>query len=347
MSEDRTKGAPEGAPTDVFTTDIFDTTADITLHKADTGLYTVDGTSIRRVSERTLKKRLARLASSRLVFVLALLLSLSAALTAFRGYLLPVTLFLTAERAAIAVGLWVLYFTAGKKGGSFLAGVSLYFPIAAVAGLLFAAVFIICALFGKLLLFQTASAVSLVRSIYKAGLWAVIPILLCFMAAYCVYLFKRCQRQLLCNVRDGLRYGFAFENGSKAFSRNCILVAVLMIAIQIARAFIKSFSQFGFVPEHTVPMFDRMFLSQINYIVSLIGVAVHAAVLFAAAALARRYYEVVKRYKEQKKAGDSARQSAIQGASEVVAMEKEKAAERDEKQRETAENSAEAQKQQK
>lgn len=353
MGEKRVGGAPTGAPTDVFFVDTAATAAvpdatavldatgvpdatgvldaaapasgDTIPVPGDTSLYTVDGKAYRGVSSRTLKKRLARLASSQLVLALGLFLSVSAALTAFRGYLLPVTVFLAAERAVFALGLWRVYFTAGKKGGAFLAAMSFWTPFAAVAGLLFFAVFLACAMFGKLLLFRGAAAEELVRLVYRARLWAVLPALLCVAAAYWVYLFARRQRLLLCNMRDGLRYGFPFENGYRQFSRNCVLVAALMSAFQVLRAFFHSFGVIG-VPRQAAAMLDRLLLSQRNYTVNALGVAVQALVFVLAAALARRFGKTVRKYKAQKKSYDEERRSAEEGAAEVLALEKEQAA---------------------
>ncbi len=326
MNERKPTSAPQSAPTDVFKADAQAKVQE--LKPTDTGLYTVDGVAHRALSERTLKKRLAKLASSRSVLLLALLVSLSAILTAFRGYLVPITVFLTAERVLFAVGLWMVYITAGKKGGKLLAALPLYSGVAAIIGLLFLAAFISCAMFGKLLLFQTEGSVQLVRVIYSAKLWAIVPALLCIMAAYCFYLFKRHERQLLCNVRDGLKYGFPFEQGYSAYARSCVAVAVLFAAFQITRAFFGGFSQLGFIPDHAVKMLDSLLLPQLNYGVSLVGVLVQAASLVLAATLAYRYGNTVKKYKAQKAALDGAKQAAKESANAVIEMENEKAAAR-------------------
>lgn len=342
MGEKRVVGASTGAPTDVFFAGGAASAGASSAPEApdkpgepvpasgntipvpgDTSLYTVDGKAYRGVGYRTLKKRLARLASSQLVLILGLFLSVSAALTAFRGYLLPVTVFLAAERAVFALGLWRVYFTAGKKGGAFLAAMSFWTPFAAVAGLLFFAVFLACSMFGKLLLFRGEAAEELVRLVYRAKLWAVLPALLCVAAAYWVYLFARRQRLLLCNMRDGLRYGFPFENGYRQFSRNCVFVAVLMSAFQVLRAFFHSFGGIG-APAQASAMLDRLLLSQRNYTVNALGVAVQAAVFILAAALARRYGKTVRKYKAQRQSYDEERRSAEKGAAEVLALEKEK-----------------------
>ena len=311
-------------------TGVFDVNKKVSAH-TDTNLYTVEGKANRTVSERTLKKRLAKLASSRLCMLLALFVSFSAILTPFRGYFWPVTLVLTVERVLLAVGLWMLYGTAGKKGGKLLAAIPLGMTVTSVLGLLVFAAFIACAMFGELMLFRTAGAVKLVRMIYAAELWALVPVLACIAAAYCVYLFYRHERLLLCNLRDGLRYGFAFENGYDHFSKNCIIVAALSLAAQFVRLFFTSFSQIGFLPEHAARMFDALFLKQFNYVFSLAGIMVHAAVLVVAAVLAMRYGTVVKKYKAQKRSDENAKRSAEESAAEVVAIEKEKAQNRAEK----------------
>lgn len=299
MSDNKPTSLPSGEKTDVFDVRTLKPTA------AEKTPATVDGKAAQAPGERTLKKRLARLCAARPVLILAVLLSVSALLTAFRGYLLPVTVFLTVLRVGYAVGLWLLHLSAGKKGAKLLSALSLYGTIAGVVGLLFLAVYIACAMFGQALLLQTESTLSLARTIYAAGLWAVIPALMCIMAAYCLYLFKRHERQLLCNLRDGLRYGFPFEQGSAAFTRNSTLSAVVLLVLQIVRAFFTSFSLLGISSANTVKMLDKLLLPQMNYAVSLIGVLVHVAALIVAAALARGYGETVKKYKAQRSAKKS------------------------------------------
>lgn len=299
MSDNKPAAPRQNDKTDVF---------DVRAYKPDGGekaAVAVDGKAAQAPGERTLKKRLARLCASQPALILAVLVSVSALLTAFRGYLLPVTVFLTVLRTGYAVGLWLLHSSAGKRGAKLLAALSLYGTLAGILGLLALAVYIACAMFGRSLFFTAGSAVSLARTIYAAGLWAVLPALMCIMAAYCLYLFKRHERQLLCNLRDGLRYGFPFEQGSAAFTRNCTLSALVLLALQIVRAFFTSFSLLGISSASTVKMLDKLLLSQTSYAANLIGVLVHVAALVMAAALARTYGETVKKYKAQRSAKKS------------------------------------------
>ncbi len=294
----------------------------------DSKLYTVDGKAHRSVSERTLRKRLARLASSPMVLILAILVSLSVISTAFSGYMWPVTLFLVIERLALAIGLWMLYTTAGKKGGAVLAVIPMCTGIVGIVGILFVAVFTGSAMFGKLLLVQTSSAVALVRAVYQANLWAVVPILVCITVAYCAYLFYSRERQLLCNLRDGLRYGFPFENGYKQFSVGCVSIAAGLLIYRLAAAIIGSFANIGFVSSRAVAMLDAMLLPQGNAFVGIVCALLEAAVLIISAVLAFRYGATVKKFKAQKKVMDGVNKSARESAEAVISIEKEKAAAR-------------------
>lgn len=303
---------------------------------ADSSLYTVEGKANRNVSERTLRKRLARLASSRLVMLLALFVSFSAILTMFRGYFLPITVVLTVERVLLSVGLWMLFATAGKKGGKLLAAIPLAMMIIASIGLAALAGFATLAMFGKVVPIATKEVIQLARLMYASQLWTLVPILACVMAGYCLNLFYRHQRLLLCNLRDGLKYGFAFENGYKPFASGCVIVAAVALGSQFLRLFFTSFSAFGFLSDKAVAMLDAFFLKQMNYGLSLAGMMVQAAVLIVAAVLALRYGAVVKKFKAQRHTAETAKRSAEESKAEVVAIETEKAARRAEKAAEQA-----------
>lgn len=296
MSDNKPTTPVSGEKTDVFDVGALKPATD------EKKAVTVDGKAAQAPGERTLKKRLARLCAARPVLILAVLVSVSAVLTALRGYLLPVTVFLVVLRAGYAAGLWLLHLSAGKRGAKLLSALSLYGTLAGVVGLLALAVYIACAMFGQALFLQTEGTLRLAHTIYAAGLWAVIPVLMCIMAAYCLYLFKRHEWRLLCNLRDGLRYGFPFEQGSTAFTRNCTLCAAVLLVLQIVRAFFTSFSLLGISSANTVKMLDKLLLPQLNYAVSLIGVLVHIAALIMAAGLAHSYGETVKKYKSQRSA---------------------------------------------
>lgn len=278
-----------------------------------TGVFPVDGAAPKSVSEKTLRKRLARLAASRPVLVLAILLSVSALLTAFRGYFWPVTAVLTVSRALSAAAVWTVYLTAGKKGGRFLAALPLYATVFSAVVLLFLAVFIFCAMFGKMVLVSGSGAVALVRLAYSAKLWSVVPALVYIVIAYCLYLFARHQRLLCCNIRDGLIYGFPFENGYKGFLRSCIIVAIVLPVLQIMRGFTGSFAEYELLSSGAAALFDKLFLSQLNYWLNLFGVFVHSAALLAAGSIAVKYAAVVKKYKAQKEARREAKRAERMG----------------------------------
>jgi len=327
------EGGAEPIPAAEASTGVFDlqNTSTMDFDKYQTGVFTVDGGTHRGVSEKTLKRRLARLAASRSVLVLAIMLSVTTVFTALRGYYWPVTLLLTAGRALEAVAVWMLYLTAGKKGGSLLAALPLYVPITYATCLVFFGVFLFSGMFGKLILFNTSGGVNMVRLTRDAQLWTIIPVLLCFITAYCVYLFNRHERQLCCNIRDGLKYAFPFENGYKAFTRCCITVAVLLPVLQILRGFVGTFAEVSYVADRAAPLFDKLFLSEINYYLNLVGICVQSATLVVAAAVANRYAAVVKKYKAQREMRRMAEEAARVGAEEVLLIEAEKAANRAEK----------------
>lgn len=323
MDERSTTSERQTVPTDVFNEAIESGNKN---GHTDSNLYTVEGRTQRTVNERTLKKRLSKLASSRAVLLLAIFTSLSALLTAFRGYLLPVTLFLAALRTCYAIGLWIVYSSKGKKGAGFLAAFSLASTAAAVIGLLLLAAFIGCGMFGKLFLVRTNGTVLLAKAISEAKTFAVIPALICIMVAYCIYLFKRYERQTLCNVRDGLRFGFPFGQGSLIYARNCFIVSGVLLAVTVVRSFFISFSGVGFIPEYAVEALDWLLIPHCNFAAFVAGAAVQIAVYVLSAVLAFRYNGMIKRYKAQKAAADEARKSAEDGTNAMLEAEREKAA---------------------
>lgn len=260
----------------------------------------VENGGSRAVSEKTLKKRLARLSASPLMLAMAVLLGISAVLTLFRGYFWPFTAAFALHRILAAVSAFLLYFTAGKRGGKLLAAAPLYASIASVTGLVFLSVFIFCGMFGKMLLVSGEKAEEWVRLIHGAGLWALIPSLVCLVIAYCLYLFKRHERLFTLNVRDGLRYGFAFEKGYGSFSRSAVILAAVLFVLQVVRGFIGSFADLGWFPDNATALYDRLFLAQNSYVVNLLGVIIHCAALGCAIVLALRYATAVKKYKLQR-----------------------------------------------
>ena len=322
MEENKnTNGQQTTSATGIFDIDKKTKTKPMDMVQAGTGVFPIDRDAPKNISEQTLKKRLARFAASRLVFGLAFLLSASAVLTAVRGYFWPVTLTLTLGRALAATAVWVVYASAGKKGSRLLAALPLYMTMASALMFVLLGVFVFCAMFGKMFLFSGDVAVDLVRSAHSAGLWAVLPALVYIMVAYCMYLFKRHERQLCCNIRDGLIYGFPFENGYTGFMRSCIVTACVLPAIHIARGVIGSFSNFGALSNGAAAFYDKLFMSEYNYWLALVGVLVHSAALVVAAVVGGRYASIVKKYKEQKEA--SANDKAQRKTTDALTLTKE------------------------
>lgn len=287
-------------PTGVFDVPKDAPTRPMELVGTGTGVFPAEGASHKNISEKTLKKRLARLAASPLVLSLAVLMSVSAVMTALRGYFWPVTATLTAGRALAATALWLIYATAGKKGGRLLAALSLYMAVIGVTVFSLMGVFTFCAMFGKLFLFGGENAVQLVRTAHSAGLWSVVPALVFFVIAYCLYLFKRHERLITCNVRDALLYGFPFEKGNVGFMSSCVVTAFVFTALQIASGAVGSFSCFESLGKEGAALFDKLFMSNISYWLNFLGVLVHSAALLVAGVAGNRYSAIVKKYKLQK-----------------------------------------------
>lgn len=276
----------------------------------------------RSVTEKTFKKRMAKFAASKGVLVLAILFSLSAILSCFRGYMLPLTLFLVAERVAVAATLWTVFFTAGKRGLGFFSLLPVLETVAAVVLMCFMAAFVGCALYGKQLLLGGKE--DLVRLIYNAGTVAVIPGLLCIMTAYCIFLFKRHQRLIACNLRDGARYGFSFDKGAYVFARNCVIVAVAMPAAYIAFGLLPSFKSLGF-SEGGAALLSHLFHKGSGYWLNLIGIGVHSTALCVAGSMTVRYAYMVKKFRQQKEAAIKEEKAALEGINELKQIEEEKA----------------------
>ncbi len=313
MEDYKGSGTQQGSPpTGVFDIPINTQTKPMDkVVPSDTGVFPTVGTTPKNISEKTLKKRLARLAASRPVLLLAVLLTVSAVLTALRGYFWPVTVTLTAGRALAALAVWLIYGSAGKKGSSLLAALPLYMTIVSCGVYVLLGVFVFCAMFGKMFLLSGDTAVDLVRSAHSAGLWAVPSALAFFMAAYCLYLFKRHERLLCCNIRDGIKYGFPFEKGSGAFMRCCVIAAVVLPVLHIGRGVIGSFTGFEVLGK-AAAFYDKLFIDQLNYWLSFVGILVHSAALIMAGAVGNRYSAVVKRYKAQRGIGTDDKTKTVQ-----------------------------------
>lgn len=280
----------------------------------------------RNVTEKTLKKRMARFVTSKQFFALACLTSLSALLTCFRGYLLPFTLFLVLERVAMAATLWTMFFTAGKKGKEVLPWLSVAETALATIILGFIVAFVGAGMFSKQLLFSGQE--KWVELIYRAGMWAVIPALLCIATAYCIFLFKQYERLLCCNVRDALRYGFPYEKGSYKFFVNCIIVAVAMPALYILRGVLGDFSAFDFLSDGALKLFNAALPKGNLYWLNLVGILVHSATMALAGTMAVKYSGIIKRYKQQRDALRRQEAADRAGVEELRRMEEEKTAQR-------------------
>ncbi len=275
----------------------------------------------RKIGARTLKRRVSALCTSRLMLLLCLFMSVSALLTAFRGYYMPFTLYLTLQRAANAAVLWTVYITAGKKGTRELAWYPVVEAIVSAVGLLFLAAFTICAMFKTALIFSGSK--SFILSIYKSGMWALVLAMSFVMAAYCIYLFKRRERLLLCNLRDALRYGFAFNSGCKVFSVCCIVVACMMPLSLVVLAVLGGFDALPYISADAAALFNRIYNTGSYFVLTLLGVLVHSVALLLTAVMTVRYEGVVKRYKEQRDAQKKAEEEIKKSREEAEAVEEE------------------------
>lgn len=280
----------------------------------------------RNVTEKTLKKRMARFVTSKEVMVLAILVSVSALLTFFRGYILPVTLLLGLERCAIAATLWVMFFTAGKRGKELFSWLPVIETVVASLLMLFISAFIGAAMFSKQ--FLVSGQVEWIQRIYDAGMWAVLPALFCLATAYCIYLFKRHERLLCCNIRDSLKYGFSFGKGSYKFFVNCVIVAVAMVALYIIRAIIGDFGSFDFLSDGAAEFYNAAFPKTGWFWFNFIGVLIHAAAIVLAGVLALRYGVLIKRFKHQRESSRRREAADRESVNELRRMEEEKEAER-------------------
>ncbi len=275
----------------------------------------------RKIGARTLKRRVSALCTSRLMLLLCIFMSVSAVLTAFRGYYMPFTLYLTVQRAANAAVLWTVYITAGKKGTRELAWYPVAEAIVSAVVLLFLAAFTVAAMFKTALIFSGSK--KLILSIYKSGMWALVLALSFVMAAYCIFLFKRRERLVLCNLRDALRYGFAFNSGCKAFAVCCIIVACVMPLSLVVLALMGGFGSLPYISEEAAALFGRIYNTGSYFVLTLLGILVHSVALTITAVVSMRYEGVVKRYKEQREAQKKAEDEARQSREELEQVEEE------------------------
>lgn len=284
------------------------------------------GSVQRSLTEKTLKKRLARLANSKGMVTLATLMTLSALLTVFRGYIAPIAICLTVERILIASVLWCMYATGGKMGRGLLPWLPVIETVVAAILCAFFAVFVFCGMFAKL--FLISGQEELVRTIVGAGMWAVVPALAALATGYCVFLFKRHERLICCNVRDGLKYGFAFDKGAGKFMQNCLIVAIALAGLAVFKLIVGDFSAFGFLGEDGARLFNIAFNMDESIWLTFLGNLVHGAALLVAGAMAVRYSSTVKRYRQQRDAQRRAEDEAREGIKELCEIEQAKETEK-------------------
>ncbi len=251
----------------------------------------------KKVGAKTLKRRVGALCSSRLMLLFCIFMSVSAVLTTMRGYFLPFTLYLSLQRFAMVGCAWTVYFTAGKR----LTTVFSWLPIAEtiVAGVLFPflAVYTGAAMFRNAVIF---TAKDYIYDVYKAGMWAIPVALGFFVIAYCIYLFKRRERLVLCNMRDALRYGFSFSGGSKRFVVYGMIVAVAMPLSLVVVEIMGGFSSLPYVSADAAVLIERVYGTGWIFVLNLIGVLVHSAAIVLGTMIVGRFDVIVKRYKEQR-----------------------------------------------
>ncbi len=277
-------------------------------------------------TEKNFKKRMARFANSKVVITLAVLMTLSAILSIFRPYLLPINCFLTAERTAMAACLWVVYATGGKRGMGVFAWLSVVETVLASLLMAFFACFVGCGMFS--MQFLVTGQEDYVRLIKNAGMWAVIPGLAALAVAYCVFLFKRHERLVCCNLRDALRYGFAFDRGSIVFTRNCIIVAIAMPVLYILRGVFGDLEGVSLLSNGAKAFYNAVLPVGKGYWLNLVSVLVHSVALGISGAITVKYSAMVKKYKQQKEAKRKEEDSLREGIEELKAIEEEKEAER-------------------
>lgn len=274
---------------------------------------------VNKIIEKSFKRRVARFAQSNGVLLLAVLMTVSALLSFFRPYVMPVNCFLAAERSVMAVLLWVIYGTGGKHGMGLFAWLGVIETVVASVMFTFFAAFIGCGMFSMQLLLKNQA--DLVRVIKGAGMWAVVPALLCLAIAYCIFLFKRHERHVCCNLRDALRYGFAFDRGSYVFARNCAIVAVAMPVLFIVRGSFGDFGGIDALSDGARKLFNTVLPLGKHYWLSLVGVFVHSAALLLSGALLVRYSAMVKKHKEHKEASRAYEAAAQESIKELTELE--------------------------
>ncbi len=277
--------------------------------------------SVGKIMERSFKRRVSRFAQSGAVLLLAVLMTASAVLSCFRPYIFPINCFLVAERGLMALLLWTVYATGGKHGMGLFAWLGVIETVVASVMMVFFAAFIGCGMFAMQLLFT--SQADMVRLVKGAGMWAVIPALAALAIAYCIFLFKRYERLICCNIRDSLRYGFAFDRGSYMFARNCAIVAVAMPVLYIIRGSLGDFSGIEVLSEGARKLYNAVLPLGKHYWLNLVGVLVHSATLLLSGAILVKFSAMVKKYKEQAEASRAYEEATRAGIKEAAELEAE------------------------
>ncbi len=253
----------------------------------------------KKIGAKTLKRRVGALCSSRIMLMFCIFMSVSALLTAFRGYFTPFTVYLTVQRVAMAACAWTVYLTAGKKLATVFSWLPVAETVAAAVLMLFLAVYTGAAMFKNAFLFTVKDYIF---DVYHAGMWAIVVAIGFIVIAYCIYLFKRRERLVLCNMRDALQYGFSFSNGSKRFMIYSIVVAAVMPVSLIIVEIMGGFSSLPYMSEQAAKFVDRVYNTGWIFVLNLIGVLVHSAAVAVGAMIVGRFDMVVRRYKEQREA---------------------------------------------
>lgn len=258
----------------------------------------------KKIGPKTMKRRAGALCSSRLMLLFCIFMSVSTVLTAFRGYFTPFTVYLTVQRFAMAACAWTVYFTSGK----YLATVFSWLPIVeSVASAVMLLIFAACT--GYAVTSSGADKASsfmglgnLASAANKSGMWALVVAASFVAMAYCIYLFKRRERLVLCNIRDAAQHGFAFSGGSKRYVAYGMIVACVMPISFIALKVMGGFDGLPYVSEDAAALMNGIYNTGSIFVLNLIGVFVHSAAVLVSTMIVGRYEMVVKRYKEQREA---------------------------------------------
>ncbi len=318
--ENNRNPAPNNAKTANFNiNDVKRITDDSNRDPALAGSVRTQARHAKKVGAKTLKRRVGALLSSRLMLLFCVFISVSAVLTVFRGYFVPFTVYLSVQRFAMAGCAWWVYLTAGKQGTTAFSWLPVAESIAAAVMMLFLAAYTGAAMFKKALLFPVKDYVV---DVYNAGMWAIVVGLSFIAIAYCIYLFERHQRLVLCNMRDAVQYGFSFSSGSKRFVLYGFIVAGVMPLSLIVLAIMGGFDGLPYISADAAEFMNRVYNTGWVFVLNLIGVLVHSAAIVVSTMIVGRFDGIVKRYKEQREMQKKAQQNVESdgvGASTVAA----------------------------